>query len=129
MSVSPVSSNSLLNSATLPGLTTDANLNTTSTKAVGPSSSLDTSPSSAKLSRDMNSLRWDMTSGNTPAAKADVNRVKADLLAEADSIPSSNTFGSPLDISVDSISDSLSDGSNQGVPNSASFGSTINTSA
>jgi hypothetical protein len=112
MSVSPVSSNSLLNSATLPGLTTDANQNTTSTKAVSSSSSLDTSPSNAKLSRDMNSLRWDMTSGNTPAAKADVNRVKADLLAEEDSIPSSNTFGSPLDISVDSISDSLSDGSN-----------------
>ena len=125
MSVSPVSSNSLLNSS----LSTDANQNTSSTKSVNPGAPLETSPSSAKLARDMNSLRWDVTLGNTPAAKADVSRVKADLLAEADSIPASNTFGSPLDISVDSISDSLSDGSNKIASNSANSGGTINTSA
>jgi hypothetical protein len=78
----------------------------------------------------MNSLRWDMTSGNTPAAKADVSRVQADLLAEAASVPSSNTFGSPLDISVDSISDSLSEESNQGAgANGQATGDLINTTA
>jgi hypothetical protein len=137
MSISPVSSNSLLTSAALHDSATGANQNTNSTKAVNSSPAPTISTRSTRLAKDMNSLRWDMTSGNTPAAKADVKRVQADLLAEQASVPSSNTLGSPLDISVDSISDSLSDGSAQVAPNSASHqgmngsgtGDLINTSA
>jgi hypothetical protein len=137
MSISPISSNSLLNSADVSGSITAVKPSTTITKVVSSSSAVAASTPSALLAKDMNLLRWDMSSGNTPAAKADVNRVKADLLAEAASVPSSNTLGSPLDISVYSISNSLSDGSVQGDPNQATYQSTkgplsgdlINTSA
>jgi hypothetical protein len=136
MSITPISSNSLLSSADVSGSITGANQNTTSTSVVSSPSAVAASTPSARLAKDMNLLRWDMSSGNTPAAKADVNRVKADLLAQAASVPSSNTLGSPLDISVYSISNSL-EGSVQSAPGQATYqgtngptkGDLINTSA
>jgi hypothetical protein len=137
MSISPISSNSLLNSADLSSQISGANQSTTSTNAVSSPPTVAASNTSARLAKDISSLRWDMTSGNTPAARTDAGRVEADLLAEEASVPSINPLGSPLDISVDSISDSVSGGSVQGAPNPVTYqptnGSTkgdhLNTSA
>jgi hypothetical protein len=137
MSIFPISSHSLHNSADVSGSIAGPNQSTPITKVVSSPSAVTASTPSARLAKDMNLLRWDMSSGNTPAAKADVSRVKADLLAQVASVPSSNTLGSPLDISVYSISNSLSEGSVQSDPGQATYqgtngstsGDLINTSA
>jgi hypothetical protein len=99
------------------------------------------------LSRDLGNhltpLLKDLTSGNTSAAKADINTVQADLQTpDGPSVASAQT-GSPLDTLIGKIADSLNSGSVQGalqdgahhdlanflVENGQGTGSLINTSA
>jgi hypothetical protein len=63
----------------------------------------------------------DGNTGRRAIVDTDVIRVKAGLLAEAASVPSNNTLESPLDSSVYSISNLLSEVSVQSDPDQAAI--------
>jgi hypothetical protein len=63
----------------------------------------------------------DGNTGRRAILDTDVIRVKAGLLAEAASVPSSNTLESPLDSSVHSMSNLLSEVSVQSDPDQAAI--------
>jgi hypothetical protein len=99
--------------------------------------------SSSDMGNDLTHLLKDLTSGNTSEAKADINKVQADLQTQDASSVASAQTGSPLDALIGKISDSLNSGSVQGalqdgaqhdlanflVENGQGTGNLINTSA
>ena len=98
---------------------------------------------SSDLSNDLTSLLKDLTSGNTSAAKADVNKVQVDLQTQDASSAGGIPLGNQLDTVLGKISDSLNSGSVDGAPqegaqhdlanflveNGQGTGSLINTTA
>jgi hypothetical protein len=68
------------------------------------------------LGSDLTSLLKDLNSGNTPAAKADISKVQADLQTQDASSVASAQIGSPLDTLIGKISASLGSDTVQAEP-------------
>ena len=65
------------------------------------------------MAKDVTSLFKDLTSGNSTAAKADANKIKADLQTQEASTATGNQAVSSLESLVVKISDALSAGAVQ----------------